>query len=113
MALHLRPLLPREKIDHPVMAETPLRSSHARAQLVLPPPARKSALTTVGRVIEIETLEFILAGRGDRDIAVRPAIRRRKNFPENRSCLSINRPVSSSLADRLADVARVEHERAH
>ena len=60
-------------------SETPLRSSHSRAQLVLPAPPRKSALPTVGRVIEIETLEFILAGRGDREIAVRPSIRRREN----------------------------------
>jgi hypothetical protein len=69
------------------MAETPLRSSHSRAQLVLPPPARKSARTTVGRMIEIETLEFIPARRADRKIAVRPSIRRRENFPEDRSCL--------------------------
>ena len=68
-----------------------------------------AALASGGRVIDIEPVVLIVAGR--RKIAIGPPIRRDRDFLEDFSCLSIQ-TISPSLVGDFTDIARVEYEHA-
>ena len=54
---------------------------HARSHPVLPTLVGQGTFASGGRVIEIEPVEFILAGRCDREIRIGRPIGRRQDFP--------------------------------
>ena len=92
-----------------------------RSAAALTPHAAQPILTTLvgqgllaagGRVIEVQAVEFVLAGWGDRNIAVGPAIRCTENFLQNDPRLSIDVPISPSLISDFTCIARVEYKRA-
>ena len=85
-------------------------STPARSQLVVAALAGERPFASGGRVIDIEPVVLIVAGR--RKIAIGLPIRRDRDFLEDFSCLSIDRPISPSLVGDFTDIARVEYERA-
>ena len=85
-------------------------SAPARSQHVVAALAGERALASSGRLIDIEPVVLIVAGR--RKIAIGPPIRRDRDLPADFSYLSIDRPISPSLVGDFTDIARVEYERA-
>ena len=87
-------------------------SAPARSQHVVAALAGERALASSGRLIDIEPVVLIVAGRRNRKIAIGPPIRRDRDLLEDFSYLSIDRPISPSLVGDFTDIARVEYERA-
>src|SRR5262249_16404017 len=69
-------------------------------------------LAAGGCVIELERLEFLGSGRGNRDVGIAPTVGRRQRIVEHRFALPVDRPVPPHLDDGFAQISWVEQERA-
>src|SRR6516225_5012685 len=73
--------------------------------------ACERGLAAAGRMVKVESLEFIHSRLGDRDIGICPPVGSRQRFREDCPASPKNGPVPPQLDESLAQISRIEDER--